>query len=457
VNQPSILVVDDESGILDSLRILLRNSGFSVETAQGGAAGLSALKTALPDIVLTDIKMPQATGIQILEAAKEQDADMPVILMTAQASLQSAIQSVNQGAFYYIQKPFSNDEMVAICRRAAETRHLRSENRHLKSEIRKRGPSGSQKPIGKSRAFQSILKLAEQVAPTDSTVLIQGESGTGKEVIAKYVHALSNRRDGPFFPVNCGALPESLLESELFGHTKGSFTGAVRDKQGLFAAARGGTIFLDEIGETTPATQVKLLRVLQEREVLPVGSTEAIPVDVRVVAATNRNLEDEIKRGAFRSDLFYRLNVIAMLLPALRDRVDDIPLLTESTLVRIAESRGEKSRNITPEAMDAIMIYQWPGNVRELENALEHAIVLGAGIEVGVNALPERITTPGQNPLVSEKAHSNPTLETVERAYINWVLEAEAGNKSKAAEVLGIDPSTLYRKLSRYTSDGSPE
>src|SRR5207244_105538 len=245
--------------------------------------------------------------------------------------------AVNQGAFYYIQKPFSNDDLVAICRRAAEQRLLKAENKQLKQEIRRRERSGLVKPLGKSRAFLDVLKLADQVAPTESTVLIQGESGTGKEVIARYIHELSARADGGFFSLNCGALPESLLESELFGHVKGSFTGAVRDKQGLFAAARGGTFFLDEIGEMSPATQVKLLRVLQEREAIPVGGTEPIPVDVRVVAATNRDLEEDIKRGRFRTDLYYRLNVIAIHLPPLRDRRDDIQIPWEEFRSRVGK------------------------------------------------------------------------------------------------------------------------
>lgn len=448
--QPSILVIDDESGILDSLRILLKNSGFVVDTAQGGAAGLEALKSVLPDIVLTDIRMPQVTGIDILEAARAQDSDMPVILMTAQASLQTAIKSVNRGAFHYIQKPFSNDEMVSICRRASENRLLRSENKRLKNEIRKGVVPPTIRPIGESKPFMAIMKLAEQVAPTDSTVLIQGESGTGKEVIAKYVHALSGRNDGPFFPVNCGALPEGLLESELFGHVKGSFTGAIRDKQGLFAAARGGTIFLDEIGETTSATQVKLLRVLQEREVLPVGGIEPIPVDVRVIAATNRDLDQEIKIGGFRSDLYYRLNVIPIHLPALRDRREDIPLLVDAALSRIAAEKGVEPRALDPEAREVVQSYDWPGNVRELENALEHAMVVGQGKKIDLASLPLRVKSRQVQPFVSGKTHHSPTLESVERAYIQWVLDAESGNKTKAAEALGIDPSTLYRKLSRY-------
>jgi two-component system response regulator HydG len=448
--KPSVLVIDDESGILDTLRILLRNEGFEVTTAQGGKAGLDQIRTGSHDIVLTDVRMPQVSGLDILSAVKEQDPMTPVILMTAQASLQSAIGAVNSGAFYYIQKPFSNDELVAILRRACEYRAIRVENKQLRQEIRRRERGATSRPIGKSKRFLDSLKLAEHVAPTDSTVLIQGESGTGKEVVAKYIHELSVRADGPFLSINCGALPESLLESELFGHVKGSFTGAVRDKQGLFAAARGGTFFLDEVGEMPASLQVKLLRVLQEREVIPVGATEAIPVDVRIIAATNRDLEEEMRRGNFRSDLFYRLNVIAIGLPPLRERRDDLLLLLEGFLQTLAVEGGGEPKALSQDALDAVMVYEWPGNVRELENALEHAAVLCRGALIEPQHLPERITKRRKEPLVAERSYRNPTLEVIERAYIMWVLQAEGGNKTRAAEVLGIDPSTLYRKLARY-------
>jgi two-component system response regulator HydG len=448
--QPSILIVDDESGILDTLRILLRKEGFEVTTAQGGKAGLDQIRSGNHDIVLTDVRMPQVTGMDILQAAKDQDSMTPVILMTAQASLQTAIQAVNQGAFYYIQKPFSNDELLAILRRACEYRQIRVENRQLKQDIRRKDKSTVTRPIGKSRRFADVLRLAEQVAPNESTVLIQGESGTGKEVLARYIHNLSNRADGPFLSINCGALPENLLESELFGHVKGSFTGAVRDKQGLFAAARGGTFFLDEVGEMPPSLQIKLLRVLQEREVIPVGATETIPVDVRIIAATNRDLEEEVRRGHFRSDLFYRLNVIALELPCLRDRRDDLVLLIDHCLQELATDRDNAPKALSADALDAVMVYDWPGNVRELQNALEHAVVLSKGTLIDPGSLPERITRRRREPLVAERSSPNPSLEVIERAYIMWVLQAEGGNKTRAAEILGIDPSTLYRKLSRY-------
>ena len=302
--KPSVLIVDDESAILDTLRILLKNEGFEAHVALGGRAGLEQIEATDPDIVLTDVRMPNVGGVEILTAARQHDPDMPVILMTAQATLQSAMQAVNEGAFYYIQKPFQNDELLAILKRAAEHRLLRVENKTLKQEIRRRDKSATGRPVGSSRAWLDVLRLAETVAPTDSTVLVTGESGTGKEVVARYIHELSTRADRGFQSINCGALPESLLESELFGHVTGSFTGAVKDKPGLFAAASGGTFFLDEIGETTPATQVKLLRVLQHGEVIPDGATDPLPIDVRLVAATNRDLEEEIKRGHFRTDLF---------------------------------------------------------------------------------------------------------------------------------------------------------
>jgi DNA-binding NtrC family response regulator len=289
---PSVLVVDDEAGILDSLRILLKNEGFTPHVALGGRQGLEQIEALSPDVVLSDIRMPAVGGLDILSATHHKDPDTPVILMTAQATLQSAMQAVNEGAYYYIQKPFRNDELLAILRRATEHRHLKVENKTLRQEIRRRDKSSYVRPIGRSKIWLDVLRLAETVAPTDSTVLIQGESGTGKEVIARYIHDLSARAEDSFLSINCGALPESLLESELFGHVKGSFTGATRDKTGLFAAAGKGTFFLDEIGETTAATQVKLLRVLQHRQVIPVGATESIAIDTRLLAATNRGGSD---------------------------------------------------------------------------------------------------------------------------------------------------------------------
>lgn len=452
---PSILIIDDESGIVDSLRILLKNEGFAAHVALGGQEALDRMSDIEPDIVLTDVRMPTVGGMQVLSAVRARSPDTPVILMTAQATLQSAVQAVNEGAFYYIQKPFRNDELVAILRRAVEHRRLRVENKSLKLEIKRRDTSVSGRPIGTSKSWMEIVRLAETVAPTESTVLIQGESGTGKEVIARYIHTLSNRNEGPFLSINCGALPESLLESELFGHVKGSFTGAVKDKTGLFLSAEKGSFFLDEIGETTPATQVKLLRVLQHRQVIPVGATESQPIDTRLIAATNRDLEEEIRRGNFRRDLFYRLNVIALHLPPLRERAEDIPLLVDSFLARLGEQRGEPPKQLSESALELIQSYNWPGNVRELENALERAVILSDSDVIPPSALPERVTTQTPERLVEDRPTPNPTLETIERAYILWVLNSEGGNKTRAAETLGIDPSTLHRKLSRFGSEAA--
>jgi DNA-binding NtrC family response regulator len=447
-SRPTVLIIDDESAIVDTLRILLKNEGFAAHVAFGGKQGLEQIAAIKPDIVISDIRMPGVGGLDVLSAARAQDPDVQVVLMTAQASLQSAISAVNDGAFHYVQKPFQNDALIAIVRRAAETRQLKTENRALKREIRRR--DHVEKPIGANRAWLDILDIAETVATTDSTVLLQGESGTGKGVVARYIHQLSNRTNGPFVSINCGALPESLLESELFGHVKGSFTGAIKDKSGMFAAAERGSFFLDEIGETTPATQVKLLRVLQHREVIPVGATDPVAIDTRLIAATNRKLEDEIARGSFRSDLFYRLNVIAIDIPPLRERREDIPLLAESFLTEIAAKRNEPKKKLTAEAVEQMQEYAWPGNVRELENAIERAVILASNGTIAAAALPDRVRQRRSEPLITDRAVRNPSLEVIERAYIMWVLGSEGGNKSRAAEVLGIDASTLHRKLSRF-------
>jgi DNA-binding NtrC family response regulator len=444
--KPRVLVIDDETSILNTIGILLRGEGFDVTVRASGREALERWEEENPDVVISDIRMPGITGMEVLAGVRERDPDVPVILMTAQASLQSAIEAVNRGAFYYLQKPFANDELVALCRRAAETRQLKTENVALKKEISRHEGAGRARPIGQNRSFLEVVRLAETVAPTDSTVLITGESGTGKEVVARYIHHLSDRADGRFVSINCGALPESLLESELFGHVKGSFTGAIKDKEGLLVAARGGTFFLDEIGEMSPALQVKLLRTLQEREVVPVGATRTIETDVRVIAATNRDLEQEMRRGTFRSDLYYRLNVISLHLPPLRERADDVPLLTEHFLARFGDGAGIA---IEEEALERLARYDWPGNVRELENALERAAVLSGGKQIKLKHLPDRVIEPPSPTLVADRAE-NPTLDVIEKAYVLWVLEAEGGNKARAAEILGIDPSTLYRKLNRY-------
>jgi two-component system response regulator HydG len=448
--KPRILIVDDEMGILDSLGILFRGEGWRVHAANSADDAFEAMESFSPEVILTDIRMPGTSGLEVLSRARELDPELAVILMTAQASLQSAVRAVNEGAWYYLQKPFANDELLAICRRALETRRLKVENRALRKQIRQHDGGAAARPVGKARSFVEVLRLAETVAPTDSTVLISGESGSGKEVLARYIHARSERAEGGFYTINCGALPETLLESELFGHTKGSFTGAVKDKTGLLEAADGGTLFLDEIGETTPSLQVKLLRALQEREVIPVGSTEPVQVDVRVIAATNRELEEEIRRGGFRSDLYYRLNVIALHLPPLRERRDDISLLADHFLETLAARMEMEVPELSDEAAALLEEYDWPGNVRELENALERAMVVAREGEIQPTHLPERVRVAPTPQLVDAAPKTNPPMEIIERAYIQWVLQAEDGNKTRAAEVLGIDPSTLYRKLNRY-------
>ncbi len=448
--KPKVLLIDDEQSIIETLSILLKKEGFEVLSALSGTEGIERFGEDQPDLVLTDVRMPKVSGVDVLEAIRERDPTTPVVLMTAQASLQSAIQAVNLGATHYVQKPFSNEELVTILRRSLDIGRVERENVQLKKEIRKSRSRELIKPIGTSAEFRKALDLAESVAASDSTILIRGESGSGKEVFARYIHELSERSDRHFLSLNCAALPEGLLESELFGHVKGSFTGAVRDKEGLFVAASGGSFFLDEVGEMAPSTQVKLLRVLQQREVIPVGSTKAVQVDVRLIAATNRDLERDIEQGRFRSDLYYRLNVISVELPPLRARLDDIPLLAEHFLTREAERTGGKPKKLSDEVMDILQEYPWPGNVRELENVIERAVVLTNGATVKDDALPPRLREQPAQPLVQEAPPANPTLEVIERAYIEHVLRAENGNKSRAAEVLGIDPSTLYRKIKRY-------
>jgi two-component system response regulator HydG len=443
------MVVDDERAILETVEILLRGEGFDATVFQNAREAIEQFDTLRPDVVLSDIRMPGVTGLEVLSAVREKDAEVPVILMTAQASLQSAMKAVNEGAYYYLQKPFSNDELILLVRRAADTRRLSRENKALKKEIRRREDSHSSRPVGHNREFVQVLTLAETVAPTDSTVLITGESGTGKEILARYIHNLSDR-SGPFISINCGALPENLLESELFGHVKGSFTGAVKDKDGLLVVARGGTFMLDEVAEMSPALQVKFLRAIQEREIVPVGATTAIPIDVRIIAATNSDLEQEIRRGAFRSDLYYRLNVITLHLPPLRERPDDVIGLAEFFLARYAATANGRALRLSDETRAALQAYDWPGNVRELENALERAAILSKKDVISVDALPARIVEPAPASFISERPPANPTLDVVEKAYILYVLQSEGGNKAKAAEALGIDPSTLYRKLTRY-------
>jgi DNA-binding NtrC family response regulator len=452
--KPILLLIDDELGLVESLTVLLEDEGFEVVSELSGAGGVSRFKEVSPDIVLSDVRMPKTSGIEVLEEIRRTAPEVPVVLMTAQASLQSAIQAVNLGATHYVQKPFQNEELVAILRRSLDWGRLKKENTGLKRELNKQQALNIGRPIGVSPAFEAALRLIENVADSESTILLSGESGTGKEIVARYIHDLSSRSTRRLLSLNCGALPEGLLESELFGHVKGSFTGAVKDKEGLFVAASGGTFFMDEVGELSASTQVKLLRVLQQREVIPVGSTESIPVDVRLIAATNIDLERAIEEGRFRRDLYYRLNVISLVLPNLRERKEDIPLLAEHFLKQRASLAGEEAKKLSTRAQSVLQDYHWPGNVRELENVIERAVVLTPGSTVKAESFPERLTESPPEPLIQDRPTANPALDTIERAYIEHVLRAEGGNKTRAAEVLGIDPSTLYRKIKRYDLDG---
>ena len=443
----TLMIVDDEASARTTLAMLLRRRGHQVLEADGVTAAMKRLGEDVFDVVITDLRMPDGDGLDVLRAVKTHAADTEVILLTAFAGWESAKEAIRLGALDYFEKGHEPDELYHRIDKALADRALRRENENLRAQLRERyGIAGF---LAQSPAMTSVLDLVGRVAPTDATLLIQGESGVGKEVIARAVHQASARSARPFVALNCGAVPEALLESELFGHLRGAFTGAVGSKPGLFEEASGGTIFLDEIGEMPAALQVKLLRVLQSGEIRRLGATQATTIDVRVLAATNRDLVEMVRQGAFREDLFYRLNVIQVLVPPLRERREDIPLLAEHFLARAAEKLGRDLR-LSPEIVERLLRYAWPGNVRELENALERAAVLSANGEIEVAALPARVTEAKRKPLVSENLPPNPTLEIIERAYIMWVLQSEGGNKTRAAEVLGIDPSTLYRKLVRY-------
>jgi DNA-binding NtrC family response regulator len=441
-----ILVVDDEQSMTQFLGIVLRKEGYQVTTCANGREALERVKTEAFDVVITDIKMPGMDGIQLLQGIKKHDATLPVVLMTAYASQQSAIDAVNLGAFQYMIKNAKNDEIKLVVRNAIEMRKVRVENQFLKRELKK----GHEEKvmIGTSEEMQKVFRMVEKVADSEATILIQGESGTGKELIAREIHYRSRRAGGPFVSINCGAIPRDLLESNLFGHVKGSFTGAVRDSQGLFLVAETGTFFMDEVGETPLATQVKLLRALQEREIIPVGGTQSVKIDCRLVAATNADLEREVAEGRFRADLFYRLNVIPIKLPPLRHRRDDIPLLIDHFLKRYAA--GGTLKAVNKDAMETLMKYDWPGNVRELENVMERAMILDESGVIGVEDLPDKVRL-GSNHRGSLIIDSPTlTLEELEKEYILKVLHTTGWQKKRASDVLGINASTLYRKLIAY-------
>jgi DNA-binding NtrC family response regulator len=387
-------------------------------------------------------------GLELLDQIKTVDAEAPVIIMTAYSSVDSAIAALRKGAYDYVTKPFVNEDLLQTVRNAIRTKELFRENRALRRELDKH--YSFSEIIGTSEALKNVFRLVEKVADTNASVLIEGESGTGKELIARAIHYKSRRAARPFLAVNCGALPESLLESELFGHTKGSFTGATTDKKGLFRAGDGGTILLDEIGEMPQSLQVKLLRALQEREVTPIGSSVPVKFDARIIAATNKNLEKEVAQNHFREDLFYRLNVIEINLPPLRERREDIPLLAKHFITEIAKIQNTTEKTITREAMSALINHNWHGNVRELQNALERAFIL-SNDEILLENLPPKIRIGAENNYeMRDPQGLRPTLEEMERRYILEVLRAVNEDKTDAAEILGIDLSTLYRKLKRY-------
>jgi len=441
-----ILVVDDEQSMTQFLGIVLRKEGYSVTTVNNGKDALERTRAEDFDVVITDIKMPGMDGIQLLQGIKKHDPSLPVVIMTAYASQQSAIDAVNLGAFQYLIKNAKNDEIKLVVRNALEMRRVRTENLYLKREL-KRGHD-EKTIIGSSEEIIRVFKMVDKVADSDATILIQGESGTGKELIAKEIHYRSRRAQGPFVSINCGAIPRDLLESNLFGHVKGSFTGAVRDAAGLFQVAEGGTFFLDEIGDMPHATQVKLLRALQEREIIPVGGTQPIKIDCRLVAATNADLEREVAEGRFRADLFYRLNVIPIKLPPLRHRRDDIPLLVDHFLKRQPSNAEQKT--VSKDAMEVLMKYDWPGNVRELENVMERALVLDESGTVEPEDLPEKIRFGIQQRGTLVIDSPTLTLEELEKEYILKVLHHTRWQKKRASEILGINASTLYRKLIGY-------
>ena len=442
-----ILIVDDEESMVQFLSILLSKEGYEVHVARSGRDALQRAEEENFDVVVTDIKMPgEIDGLGVLSGVKKIDPSIPVVIRTAFASQKSAIDALNRGAYQYLEKSAKNDEIRLVIKNALAMRRVQSENVLLKRQIKK--SDDAKEIIGHSEQIRKVLKLVEKVADSDSTILIVGESGTGKELIAKRIHYLSRRADGPFVSINCGALPKDLLESNLFGHVKGSFTGAVRDQEGLLAVAGGGSFFLDEVGETLPATQVKLLRALQEREIIPVGGTKPRKIDVRLIAATNADLEKGVAENRFRADLFYRLNVIQVRLPALRERKDDIEEMVEHFLKKLTV--GKEPKTVSKEARDALLAYDWPGNVRELENVIERAVILTENGVITPQDLPERVVQGGKGRGSLVIDNPTMTLEELEREYILKVLHHTGGQKKRASEVLGINPSTLYRKLLAY-------
>jgi len=443
-----ILVIDDEESLLEVLQSAMVKEGYEVTTTTKPDEAIRILHDDHVDAVITDLKMTPIDGIQVLQEAKKLDSDVVVIMITAFGSIDTAVEAMKNGAYDYVIKPFQMDEIRMTLRRALAHRNLVKENFSLKRELA--GLYRFENIVGASEVMQKLFRKMEKLADTDSTVLIYGESGTGKELVARALHYNSARKDKPFVAVSCGTLPETLLESELFGHVKGSFTGAIAHKEGLFKAADGGSIFLDEVGSTSPAIQSSLLRVLQEMEIRPVGATKNIKVDVRVIAASNERLEDKIKQGTFREDLYYRLSVIPLDLPPLRERRDDIPLLVDHFMRRALAKRGSTiDVKMSSEVLDMLTSYDWPGNVRELENAIERIVALSDGGLIQLDQLPEKILVPQEIREVTQTKNLKAFVHEKEWAHIQRMLRETGGDKKKAARLLGIDLVTLYRKIDR--------
>jgi len=443
----TILVVDDDPGHRTMLRTLLSGWGYAVTEADDGSAAIEKVQHQAFDLVLMDIRMIKVSGLQALTEIKGFNPSIPVIIMTAFSSVETAVEALKSGAYDYLTKPLDFDELRLTMERAMEHVHLKEENRLLRESLGNH--FDRRNLIGRSQAMVRLLETVAQVAPTEATVLIAGESGTGKEMIAGAIHFNSPRKEAPFVKINCAAVTETLLESELFGHEKGAFTGAYKRKEGRFLQAHRGTLFLDEVSEMSPAMQVKLLRVLQEREFIRVGGEEVLHVDVRVIAATNKDLLREIELGRFREDLYYRLNVVRLVLPPLRQRREDVPLLAQHFLRIFSEKNRKKIKGFTPQAMDGLLKHEWPGNVRELMNAVERGVVLARTDYLDTADLP-LLAQDAAKPFSKETISGDLPLEEVEKATILNAMEITGGNKSEAARRLGITRKTLHAKLKKY-------
>ncbi|HLH78298.1 MAG TPA: sigma-54 dependent transcriptional regulator [Candidatus Binataceae bacterium] len=449
-----ILLVEDEELMRAIIANLLRAEGYQVSEAHAAEVALSIFESEKVDVAILDLNLGHGgNGLSVLGQMRELDPEVMGIILTAYASVESAVDALRKGAYDYLTKPFANDHLLAVVRNALAQKSLFHENRFLRRELRDKYSFRS--IIGKSDAIQQIFRLMEKVARTDSSILIAGESGTGKELVARAIHFGSERADNRFLPINCGALPETLLESELFGYKRGAFTGATQDKVGLLKAADKGTLFLDEIGEMPLQLQVKLLRALQERECYPVGGNEPVRFDVRLLCATNRDLEREVSEGRFREELLYRINVITLKLPALRDRKDDIPLLANHFLAKYEKNHERSGMRFSKGAMRLLINYQWPGNVRELENAVERAVILAETEVIHSQDLPDKLHH--ARIATTDLEGFELTLEELEREHIKRILAKVGGDKAKAAEILGIHLSTLYRKVQRLKLDDGIE